>query len=182
MRRWTSDDAPALHAAIVASADHLRPWMPWIAHEPQTVEQRRDLIVRWDGQWAAGEDYVLGILDRDDHTVIGGTGLHTRVGPDAYEIGYWIAVDRIGQGLATEVSAALTTAAFTHPGTASVVIRHDRANVRSAAVPRKLGYTMEREETDEITAPGEDGVSWWWRITRDAWRAQQAQPARHARR
>lgn len=169
IRRWTVDDAPALHEAVVASTEHLRPWMPWIEHEPLTVEQRRELIETWTRQWDAGEDFVLGILDRRDDTVLGGTGFHCRLGPDALEIGYWIHVDRAGQGLATETSRALTAAALQLPSIESVVIRHDRANVRSAAVPRKLGYAMEREVPDEITAPGEEGMSWWWRARNPGW-------------
>ena len=34
IRRWRPDDVDALSAAIVASVDHLRPWMPWAADEP----------------------------------------------------------------------------------------------------------------------------------------------------
>jgi len=44
--------------------------------------------------------------------VLGSTGLHTRVGAGAREIGYWIHQDYINQGLATEATAALTKVAF----------------------------------------------------------------------
>ena len=45
-----------------------------------------------------------------------------------------------GSGYATELSAALTDLAFTVDGIELVEIHHDAANVRSAAVPAKLGY------------------------------------------
>ena len=32
-----------MHDAVTESIEHLRPWMPWIADEPVTVEQRRAL-------------------------------------------------------------------------------------------------------------------------------------------
>jgi ribosomal-protein-serine acetyltransferase len=48
LQAWTVEDAAALHEAVVASVDHLRPWMPWIAAEPQTVEQRAALIAGWE--------------------------------------------------------------------------------------------------------------------------------------
>ena len=178
VRRWRPTDVEAFHAAIVASTEHLRRWMPWIAREPASLEDRLVLFRLWDQAWDAGEDFPLGVFAPDDTTVVGGTGWHPRVGPDALEIGYWIAVDHVGRGLATEISGALTLGAFALEGIASVVIRHDRANVASASVPRKLGYTKEREELDEISAPGQEGVTCWWRVTRDAWAAQGASSTR----
>jgi RimJ/RimL family protein N-acetyltransferase len=59
------------------------------------------------------------------------------------EIGFWIHVDHIGKGMATESTAALTNVAFAVDGVSRVEIRCDPANVRSAAVPAKLGYTHE---------------------------------------
>jgi hypothetical protein len=46
LRRWREEDAGLLHEAVVDSVEHLRPWMPWIADEPMSVEQRRNLIQR----------------------------------------------------------------------------------------------------------------------------------------
>jgi RimJ/RimL family protein N-acetyltransferase len=74
---------------------------------------------------------------------LGSTGLHTRRGPQAREIGYWIHVDHVGQGYATEASAALTKVAFKIDGMDRVEIHCDPANLASAAVPKKLGYTHE---------------------------------------
>ncbi len=42
----------------------------------------------------------------------GSTGLHTRRGEACGGIDYWIHVDHIGRGYATEASAALTRVAF----------------------------------------------------------------------
>ncbi len=107
--------------------------MPWVAFEPQTVEQRVALIERWQAEWSGGGDSTLGILC--DGRVVGGTGLHRRVGPDGLEIGYWVHVDHVGRGYAQEASAALTDVALSLPGIERVVIRHDAANRRSEGVP-----------------------------------------------
>jgi RimJ/RimL family protein N-acetyltransferase len=61
-----------------------------------------------------GGDSVLGIFRGDD--IVGSTGLHRRACPAALEIGYWIAVGHLRQGYATEVSGALTIAAFSMTG------------------------------------------------------------------
>ena len=71
------------------------------------------------------------------------SGLHTRHGDDAFEIGYWIRESRVGEGLATEVSAALTRVAFEVSEVDRVEIRVDPVNERSRKVPLKLGYVEE---------------------------------------
>ncbi len=167
LRTWKTEDAEALGEAITASVDHLLPWMPWAAGEPVPTEDRRRLIQEWERAWKAGEDVVYGVLL--DGTVIGGCGLHWRVGPDALEIGYWIHADHIRQGYAGELSAALTDLAFSVDGIERVEIHHDRANVASRGVPRTLGYEFVTERPDTITSPGEDGVDCTWSITKDAW-------------
>lgn len=162
VRRWTLDDATAMHAAITASTEHLRPWMPWIAFEPKTVDERRDLIADWSVQWDAGEEFPYALFDRDERLVLGGSGLHRRVGDDGLEIGYWVHVEHVGRGFATEAARALTAAALALPGITTVVIRHDRANLASGAVPRKLGYRFDGERPVEPQAPAETGVQCWW--------------------
>jgi RimJ/RimL family protein N-acetyltransferase len=160
IRPYVVEDAPALSAAIEASLDHLEPWMPWIAFEPRTPEQREAWI-----RDEAGE--AIGIFDDDDHTVIGGTGLHSRIGDGGLEIGYWVHVDRVRQGIATRAAALMTTQAFERPEIDRVEIHCDEANVASAAIPRALGYVLVSIDDDEIAAPGEIGRSMIWRMTRE---------------
>jgi RimJ/RimL family protein N-acetyltransferase len=143
IRCWEPADAPLLKAAIDASKEHLLPWMPWAADEPEPVEAKVARLRTFRGRFDLDQDYVYGILNRDETEVLGGSGLHTRAGDKALEIGYWIHVDHINQGLATEASAALTKVAFEINGVERVEIHNDPKNVRSAAVPRKLGYVQE---------------------------------------
>jgi RimJ/RimL family protein N-acetyltransferase len=132
-----------MKAAVDASIEHLLPWMPWAAAEPQSVDQKVELIRRFRSQFDLGEDFVMGIFDRDETQALGGTGLHPRVGAKAVEIGYWIRHEFINQGLATETAAALTRVAFEVNQLDRVEIHCDPRNVRSSAVPRKLGYQLE---------------------------------------
>jgi RimJ/RimL family protein N-acetyltransferase len=117
--------------------------MPWAADEPKPLAERVALLRDFRGKFDLGTEFVYGIFDRAEAAVVGGTGLHTRVGDDAFEMGYWIRVDRAGQGLATEATAALTRVAFELCGADRVDIRTDPANAASRAVPRKLGYVEE---------------------------------------
>jgi RimJ/RimL family protein N-acetyltransferase len=143
IRCWEPADAPLLKAAIDASIEHLLPWMPWAAAEPTDIETKIALIRRFRGQFDLGQDFTYGIFDREETQALGGTGLHTRLGPDAREIGYWVRADRINQGTATETVGALTRVAFEVDKLDRVEIHCDADNVRSAAVPRKLGFTHE---------------------------------------
>lgn len=167
LRTWNAEDAKPLGRAITASVDHLRPWMPWAAAEPVPIEDRRALIATWDKEWRAGGDVVLGILL--DGTIIGGCGLHQRIGAAGLEIGYWIHADHTRQGYAAEASAALTDVAFTVDDITRVEIHHDRANVASAGVPRTLGFEFVGEKVDAVTAPGEEGIDCTWVMTKDRW-------------
>lgn len=143
IRCWHPADAPLLKAAIDESLDHLRPWMPWAQGEPQPLQHKVDLLRRFRGQFDLGQDGVFGIFDPAESRVLGGTGLHPRVGPRAREIGYWIHAGWIGQGLATEVAAALTRVAFEIEGVTRVEIHCAPDNARSAGVPRRLGFVHE---------------------------------------
>jgi RimJ/RimL family protein N-acetyltransferase len=143
VRCWEPRDAPRLKEAVDSSLEHLRPWMPWAADEPQTLAEKVALLRRFRGRFDLGQDYVYGIFDADESEVVGGTGLHTRAGDDALEIGYWIRASRVRQGLATEATAALTRVAFQVCGVDRVQIRVDPNNVPSQAIPRRLGFVEE---------------------------------------
>ena len=63
MRRYQRDDAPALAVAVGESLEHLRPWMPLIVLEPTTLEEREELLKRWDRDWAEGTQYSYGMSE-----------------------------------------------------------------------------------------------------------------------
>jgi RimJ/RimL family protein N-acetyltransferase len=143
LRCYTPEDAPQLHEAITRSIDHLRPWLPWVQQEPKEFEARIHLIRMFRGQFDLGLDYAFGIFDKKEKDIIGSTGLHTRIGKNAREIGYWIGVDHIGNGYATEAAGALVKVAFDIEGISRIEIRCAPENIRSQHVPEKLGFRME---------------------------------------
>jgi RimJ/RimL family protein N-acetyltransferase len=136
-------DVTMLSLAVEQSLDHLLPWMSWVKQEPIEFQERIQYLRKCRGKFDLGNDFVYGIFNPDETQFLGGTGLHTRPGEGAREIGYWIHKAYINQGLATEVSAALTRVAFEIEHVSRVEIHCDPKNVRSASVPRKLGYIHE---------------------------------------
>jgi len=143
IRCWEPRDARRLKEAIDSSLEELRPWMPWARAEPQELSEKVALLRRFRGAFDLGTDFIMGIFDLDEREALGGTGWHKRRSADALEIGYWIRSSHVGQGLATESSAALTRVAFEHCDVDRVEIRVDPANEASLAIPRKLGFVEE---------------------------------------
>ena len=165
VRRWTTDDAEALHIAVTESIDHLRPWMPWISREPLTVADRRSLIETWSREWDERRDFTMGIFGPDG--AVGGTGLHLRSGPRSVDIGYWLRADNVGRGIMTRVVVALVESAFMLEDVDLVVIQHDEGNTPSGRVAERAGFICDHRYTREPQAPGETGTMLRWIRTRE---------------
>jgi RimJ/RimL family protein N-acetyltransferase len=165
LRCWEPSDAAALKQTVDNNLEHLRPFMPWAHHEPTSLETRIEWLRGCRARFDTDQDYIYGVFSRDGSQVLGGTGLHTRLGEGALEIGYWIDQDHTRQGLATELSAALTRVAFTVHGVQRVEIHCDIENIASAAVPQKLGYTHEATLLRRMPRPeGGFGDLMIWRL------------------
>ena len=176
IRCWHPADAPLIKAAIDASLDHLREWMPWAKDEPQDVNAKVALLRRFRGAFDLDQDYHYGIFNLDESGVLGGTGLHTHAGEGALEIGYWIHVDHVNQGLATEAAAVLTRVAFEINEVKRVQILCDPQNVRSATVPSKLGYVHEATLRQRTTTPqGEPRDTMIWTMLAEEYRSGKVQ-------
>ena len=173
--RCSADRAAAAVAAVNESLGHLRPWMAWAA-EPAAEAAMATFLAAGEQLWAQRRDFSYSILEGPEQRVVGGCGLHGRQGPDALDIGYWIHVDRIGQGLATEASRALTDAAFTIEGIERVRIQCDERNVRSARVPEKLGFQLLGVDIAK-DGPCEGRSTMDWVVERAGWIASRREAA-----
>jgi ribosomal-protein-serine acetyltransferase len=170
LRRPGPGDSRALYAAVAASADHLRPWMPWAeGYTPELAQAFVDRNACQPGNPAVAEASYL-VLDREEH-LLGVCGLHARIGPGAVEIGYWVDARSTRRGVATLAAAALTDLAFSLSEVQSVEIHHDQANRASGAIPARLGYELVATIDDVAGAPGEVGVELQWRMTASGWPA-----------
>jgi RimJ/RimL family protein N-acetyltransferase len=143
IRCYVPADAALLQAAINGSIEHLRPWIPWAQDEPQEIDWMAKFIRQFRGQFDLGQDAVFGIFDKEEKEIIGGTGLHNRVGKDAREIGYWINVKHISQGYASEAVCALVKVGFDIEGLSRMEIHCAADNSRSNNIPLKLGFRHE---------------------------------------
>jgi len=152
--------------AIAASLPELQRWMPWAQAMPSAAGLLAVLEageIAFDGD--QGWDYVAYEVASD--SLVGGAGLHRRAGPKVGDIGYWTRSDRARRGYATATAKALTEVAFDLvPDIERVEVHMDRANEASVAVPRKLGFRLDREEVRLIEAPGHSGIGFVWVLER----------------
>ncbi|WP_175543744.1 GNAT family N-acetyltransferase [Micromonospora pattaloongensis] len=169
VRHFSPADATRLHEAILESVEHLAPWMPWAGLEPVDLADREKLVADWCELWQAGKDFNFGVFENG--RLVGGCGLHRRIGPGGLEIGYWTRAGDTGRGIAREAVRCLVTGAFSMSNIAILEVHHDVANIASGRIPERLGFTFVEEREDGAVAPAEIGVERVWRLHRRDWDA-----------
>jgi ribosomal-protein-serine acetyltransferase len=119
--------------------------MPWAA-EP-SIEDTRTYLAGALAQRARNDGF--GALVVDGETIIGSMGFHRIDWANrATSLGYWLSADRQGAGIMTAAVRALVCHAFTAWELHRVEIDAAVANVRSRAIPERLGFVEEGVRRD----------------------------------
>jgi ribosomal-protein-serine acetyltransferase len=134
-------DAAELFALTDANRSYLRQWLPWLDVVTR-VEHTQEFIARSMQQFADRKGLVAAICDSGK--IIGTIGFNridwgTRTG----YIGYWLAESHQGRGIMTASCRSLIDYGFTTLKLDRMVITCDTANLRSSAIPLRLGFTHE---------------------------------------
>ena len=158
MTRVRVENAAEFEAAVAANAEHLRDWVPW-ADDPEGRHLRGGGA---DADWFGGISYLYALRLEVGGGIVGGAGLYRRVGTGGLEIGYWIDRTHTGKGLATAATKALTAVALALPDVSRVEIHTDEANLPSAAIPRRLGYRLDRVDRVQARTAAETGRLQVW--------------------
>jgi len=109
---------------------------------------------------ADGSGYSFLGFDADGN-LLGAFGL-MEVAGDQGEIGYWVVTRFTGRGVATTTVSLLAVEAFSDPSTTHIEIHHATANLASAAVAHRSGFTTISTDATETI----------WRLTRTDWEAR----------
>jgi RimJ/RimL family protein N-acetyltransferase len=168
-------DAALLKDAIDSSLAELQEWMPWARSEPSELGAIAERLERFRAEFLGGQDWAYGMFDPRGAIVLGGAGLHPRIGPRALEMGYWVRTAATGRGLATEAVAALTRVGFELFAVERIEIHCDPRNTRSAAIPRRLGFA--HTETRQGVDRNPDGLprdTMVWTLRADSYRSAQS--------
>ena len=154
VRPYRESDAQDVQEAVAESREYLRPWLPF-ADEHQTVEESRDWIIHQMARWLLREELSMSIWEAATSRFLGGIGLHIHSWDSGYfEIGYWIRASAEGHGYVMEAVRLLTSYAFGTLNATRLEIRCDELNVRSAAIPQRLGFVREGCLRNHATMPG----------------------------
>ncbi|MFD1356749.1 GNAT family N-acetyltransferase [Fictibacillus halophilus] len=147
-------DGKAMFEALNASIEDLKPWLPF-AHIDQTEEDVEVNIREAHLKFLKREDLRLLVFLKETGELIASSGLH-RIDWDIpkFEIGYWIDSRHAGKGYMTEAVQGITDFAVNELKARRIEIRCDTKNVRSAAIPERLGFTLEGIHRNDSLAVG----------------------------
>lgn len=145
LRLTLPGEADEMFAVVDRNRAYLRQWMAWLdsTQSPADADGHRQHVL---AELAAGRLYEGGIHVRG--AVVGRAGMRVDAANRRGEIGYWVSEDSQGQGIATRTAEALITAGFERLGLHRIEIRCAVDNVRSRAVPERLGLTLEGVRRD----------------------------------
>ena len=129
-----------LYALIDANREYLSEWMPWPAE--QTREGTLQFIRLARRQSADNNGFQAAIVRGGE--IVGVVGYHAVDWANrTTSLGYWLAAEHQGNGIMTTVVRALVEHAFAVWKLNRVEIRAAPGNVRSRAIPERLGFTEE---------------------------------------
>jgi ribosomal-protein-serine acetyltransferase len=107
---------------LTRTVEDQRVWIRSVTKDPEDLEGTALFV---DGRYAGGVGASVG-----DFRIW-------------VELGYWIGREHEGSGLVTRACAAMIDLAFGELGVHRIVIRAGVDNVRSRAIPERLGFTLE---------------------------------------
>lgn len=141
LRQMEFDDAEELFSVSDRNREHLREWLPWVAHT-RVVATTAAFIQHTQQLATAGKALHCVILDRGH--IVGTCGYNRIEGAHRRScIGYWLAHEARGRGIMTSAVAALVNYGFTRLGLNRQVIVCATGNAASAAVAERCGFRLE---------------------------------------
>ncbi|QRF22408.1 GNAT family N-acetyltransferase [Alicyclobacillus sp. TC] len=131
--------AEALHSVIVENRDHIGQFLMFA--RTQTLEDTKSFVQASLSNFAAGTEIPTCIWY--DNQLIGSIGLRISQANRSASIGYWISKEYEGKGVMTKCCKAMINYAFRELKLNRIEIRAIKENVRSRAIPERLGFKHE---------------------------------------
>jgi len=141
LKRFSHDADQAKYEAIIASREHLLPWLPWARFydSPKQMEEFTESQIK-----AFDDGRIIGYDIFYDGSFAGSIDLHDiSEANHSAEIGYWLNFDQTGKGIMTKVTSAITSYAFNELNFHRITILAATKNTASCAIPERLGFDRE---------------------------------------
>jgi ribosomal-protein-serine acetyltransferase len=141
LRLLEKQNAGELFSVIERNRVHLRRWLPWV-DRTRSADDIRNFLDHAVDAYNLGEEMHTGIWWAG--RLVGSVG-HHRIDTlnRNSSIGYWLDADVEGRGIMTRSCLAMLRHLFEERKLHRVEIRCATGNVRSCAIPARLGFTRE---------------------------------------
>jgi ribosomal-protein-serine acetyltransferase len=135
------EEAEVFFALSDKNREHLRPWLPWVdvtLSSEDTKKYLEAMLKKFEEK--TGADFGIWY----EGAWVGSVGFNKIDSADnCAEIGYWIDKDHEGKGIMTACVKAIISYGFKEYNLHRIEICCDIRNLRSKAVPERLGFTLE---------------------------------------
>jgi ribosomal-protein-serine acetyltransferase len=146
LRQLGPGDAEELFAVVNANRAHLRRWLPWLDTARSVADSRKSLeAVLQQCESNHGIQAAILVGGR----IAGVVGYHRIDWQNRNtSIGYWLAESYQGRGLVTASCRVLVDHAFASLNLHRFTITCATSNLRSRAIPERLGFVHEGRQRD----------------------------------
>lgn len=170
MRQYEAADAEAAFAVAERNREYLRMWLPWVDQTHSVADVRRFIetaTAQWDGGLGPNCGIWLGA------ELVGSIGCHAIDWANRNcSIGYYVDAAYQGRGIVTRCCASMLDYLFQSVDLHRVVIQCGTGNLKSCAVPERLGFRREG-----VAREGEWVGGRWvdlvvWAMLQEEWQAR----------
>lgn len=143
LRKHDSNLADTMYEYVDRDRARLRLHLPWV-DLTRSAKDEENYIEMTAEAWKNHTLFDYGLFRKDDGVYMGNAGVHTiRWQERRCEVGYWILSAFEGKGYMSEAVCLLEDEMF-RLGFERIEIRCNSKNERSASIPRRNGYRLEK--------------------------------------
>ncbi|MGD7043085.1 GNAT family N-acetyltransferase [Jeotgalibacillus proteolyticus] len=137
----TKENAADLFKIVEKNRDFLREWLPWVDSK-KTVEDVQSSIERWGDKYTSNTAINAGIFYKGELVgMVAFPEIDWKAKKTSF--GYWLSPDFEGKGIVVRCIKELTSYAFRKLDLNRLEISCAEDNLRSRALPEKLGFFKE---------------------------------------
>jgi ribosomal-protein-serine acetyltransferase len=141
LRLLQAHHAKILFDLVDSNRDHLRTWLPWL-DKTLSEKDSAGFISGMLSTFASTGAFVCGIWHRERLCGVVGYNRIDSENRIGY-IGYWLSKDAEGKGIMTDCCRAVVKHGFEEYGLNRIVITVATNNIKSQAIPDRLGFSKE---------------------------------------